>query len=384
MSHKEPELREQDRWLPIANVARLMKNTLPASAKVSKDAKECMQECVSEFISFITSEASDNCLGEKRKTINGEDILLAMLALGFENYSEALKIYLTKYRQQQALKQERGETRKRQPSSSSGAASSHLHLESFDQNDNDLDLDNDNDNESDLIMGDADQQLQHHQQHQLHQHQQINDEQPLDQENNMPEDHVHIHGPPSSSNAPNANANAAAAAVVAQFDADQFSSADQFEANMDLIKADPHLLESFNNKIKQNDSLANSNPNLNSNGHNGGGFNPNNDPNNLGPTSNDNGSSNRIPQDNNEPMSIHSQDKQTLNGNGNANSGNNLGGENMDVDVNVNGEGSNQQQVPNLQSVEELMNSHIGKNDVHQVGNNDDGGADGSGAGNFW
>ncbi|ODV73053.1 Hap3p, partial [Cyberlindnera jadinii NRRL Y-1542] len=99
-------LREQDRWLPIANVARLMKNTLPSTAKVSKDAKECMQECVSEFISFITSEASDKCLSEKRKTINGEDILFAMASLGFENYAEVLKIYLAKYREQQALKQE--------------------------------------------------------------------------------------------------------------------------------------------------------------------------------------------------------------------------------------------------------------------------------------
>lgn len=105
------ELREQDRWLPIANVARLMKNTLPSTAKVSKDAKECMQECVSEFISFITSEASDKCLREKRKTINGEDILYSMHDLGFENYAEVLKIYLAKYREQQALKQERGETR---------------------------------------------------------------------------------------------------------------------------------------------------------------------------------------------------------------------------------------------------------------------------------
>lgn len=105
------ELREQDRWLPIANVARLMKNTLPTTAKVSKDAKECMQECVSEFISFITSEASDKCLREKRKTINGEDILYLMHDLGFENYAEVLKIYLAKYREQQALKQERGETR---------------------------------------------------------------------------------------------------------------------------------------------------------------------------------------------------------------------------------------------------------------------------------
>lgn len=106
---REIELREQDRWLPIANVARLMKTTLPPTAKVSKDAKECMQECVSEFISFITSEASDKCLGEKRKTINGEDVLYLMNSLGFENYAEVLKIYLAKYRDQQVQRQERAE-----------------------------------------------------------------------------------------------------------------------------------------------------------------------------------------------------------------------------------------------------------------------------------
>ncbi|CAG60846.1 uncharacterized protein GVI51_J04235 [Nakaseomyces glabratus] len=101
---KQIELREQDRWLPINNVARLMKNTLPETAKVSKSAKECMQECVSEFISFVTSEASDRCAQDRRKTINGEDILISLHALGFENYAEVLKIYLAKYRQQQALK----------------------------------------------------------------------------------------------------------------------------------------------------------------------------------------------------------------------------------------------------------------------------------------
>lgn len=111
VGNPDMELREQDRWLPIANVARLMKSTLPMTAKVSKDAKECMQECVSEFISFITSEASDKCLREKRKTINGEDVLYSLHDLGFENYAEVLKIYLAKYREQQALKQERGEVR---------------------------------------------------------------------------------------------------------------------------------------------------------------------------------------------------------------------------------------------------------------------------------
>ena len=34
-----------------------------------------------------------------RKTINGEDILFAMRALGFENYAEVLTIYLAKYRE---------------------------------------------------------------------------------------------------------------------------------------------------------------------------------------------------------------------------------------------------------------------------------------------
>lgn len=100
------ELREQDKWLPIANVCRIMKNSLPDNAKISKEAKECMQECVSEFVSFITSEASEKCCAERRKTVNGEDILFAMTSLGFENYAEVLKIYLAKYRVSQNLRQE--------------------------------------------------------------------------------------------------------------------------------------------------------------------------------------------------------------------------------------------------------------------------------------
>lgn len=37
-----------------------MKTALPENAKIAKEAKECMQECVSEFISFITSEGAYN------------------------------------------------------------------------------------------------------------------------------------------------------------------------------------------------------------------------------------------------------------------------------------------------------------------------------------
>ncbi|XP_028810798.1 nuclear transcription factor Y subunit beta-like [Denticeps clupeoides] len=98
--------REQDIYLPIANVARIMKNGIPQTGKIAKDAKECVQECVSEFISFITSEASERCHQEKRKTINGEDILFAMSTLGFDMYMEPLKLYLQKFRE--AMKGEKG------------------------------------------------------------------------------------------------------------------------------------------------------------------------------------------------------------------------------------------------------------------------------------
>ncbi|KAJ7963624.1 Nuclear transcription factor Y subunit B [Quillaja saponaria] len=81
-----------------------MKKALPANAKISKDAKETVQECVSEFISFITGEASDKCQREKRKTINGDDLLWAMTTLGFEEYVEPLKIYLQRFREMEGEK----------------------------------------------------------------------------------------------------------------------------------------------------------------------------------------------------------------------------------------------------------------------------------------
>lgn len=47
---------EQDNQLPIANVTRIIKKILPPGSKISKDAKECIQECVTEFVCFIAGE----------------------------------------------------------------------------------------------------------------------------------------------------------------------------------------------------------------------------------------------------------------------------------------------------------------------------------------
>lgn len=85
--------------LPLRlNGTNTTQRALPANAKVSKEAKEAVQECVSEFISFVTQEASDKVLQEKRKTVTGDDVLWAMSTLGFDEYVEPLKIYLSKYR----------------------------------------------------------------------------------------------------------------------------------------------------------------------------------------------------------------------------------------------------------------------------------------------
>eukprot|EP01017_Pseudomicrothorax_dubius_P038956 TRINITY_DN5919_c0_g1_i4.p1 TRINITY_DN5919_c0_g1~~TRINITY_DN5919_c0_g1_i4.p1 ORF type:complete len:135 (+),score=55.75 TRINITY_DN5919_c0_g1_i4:131-535(+) len=95
MSNKE----QDSRFLPVANISRIMKRALPENAKIAKDAKELVQECVSEFISFITSEACEKCKAEKRKTINGDDLLFAMNTLGFEGYIDVLRLYLQKFRE---------------------------------------------------------------------------------------------------------------------------------------------------------------------------------------------------------------------------------------------------------------------------------------------
>ncbi|KAA8527068.1 hypothetical protein F0562_008703 [Nyssa sinensis] len=97
-------MREQDQYMPIANVIRIMRRILPPHAKISDDAKETIQECVSEYISFITSEANERCHREQRKTITAEDVLWAMGRLGFDNYINPLIVFLNRYREAETVR----------------------------------------------------------------------------------------------------------------------------------------------------------------------------------------------------------------------------------------------------------------------------------------
>ena len=101
---EKPTFREQDLYLPIANVGRTMKLAIPENGKISKESKELMQECMTEFIGFVTSEACDFKESDHRKLLNGDDILYAMKKLGFDYYIEPLSQYLNLSRQFLATK----------------------------------------------------------------------------------------------------------------------------------------------------------------------------------------------------------------------------------------------------------------------------------------
>ncbi|CAO1614484.1 unnamed protein product [Sympodiomycopsis kandeliae] len=87
--------------LPLSNISRLMKSNLPTSPclKISSSSKTTMQEIVHEFITFVTCEAQEHADGQKRSTLNGDDILYALEVLGFDDcYKDVGKIWLSRYR----------------------------------------------------------------------------------------------------------------------------------------------------------------------------------------------------------------------------------------------------------------------------------------------
>ena len=97
-SWKQPFQRTRESQKKQKNVCK----NASANSFLSSPVKVCLQDCPTRYSITIANSAniaSEKCHQEKRKTVNGEDILFAMTSLGFENYAEALKIYLAKYRE---------------------------------------------------------------------------------------------------------------------------------------------------------------------------------------------------------------------------------------------------------------------------------------------
>lgn len=93
-----PKTKNEEQHIPIVQLTRIMRRALPSHVKISDGAKESIQLCLSEFMSIITSEASERCKIEHRKIVTANDLIWAMDRLGFEDYVGPLVFYLQRYR----------------------------------------------------------------------------------------------------------------------------------------------------------------------------------------------------------------------------------------------------------------------------------------------
>jgi len=99
-------------FLPITNLTGIMKEACGHEVKVSKEAKEMLMECATEFICFTTLEATKIAAERKRKAVKEEDVLQAAQDLGFQRYQEHLLLfYLTAHPRERVGRHRPGEPR---------------------------------------------------------------------------------------------------------------------------------------------------------------------------------------------------------------------------------------------------------------------------------
>ena len=83
--------RPEDLNLPNAVVSRIIKDALPPSVKVSKEAQAAVAKAASVFVLYATSCANNVALKSHRKTIHGGDVVKAMEDMEFDKFIKPLE-----------------------------------------------------------------------------------------------------------------------------------------------------------------------------------------------------------------------------------------------------------------------------------------------------
>lgn len=96
--NEEVLLKIKDRLLPLANVSKIMKASVPDEAKIAKDAKATVQHSASEFIAIVTSRAKDIAASESRKVVTGDDLIKAMYDLDLGTFSDITATFFEQYK----------------------------------------------------------------------------------------------------------------------------------------------------------------------------------------------------------------------------------------------------------------------------------------------
>jgi len=108
----EKTVQEQLR-LPISTVARIVKSSLPNNAKLAKEASEALSECAVEFVSFLTSEASDVALTLGHRTIGEVELIKAAKNLGFNLFVPLMEAIHKKAHEKPKKKKTKEKTQKK-------------------------------------------------------------------------------------------------------------------------------------------------------------------------------------------------------------------------------------------------------------------------------
>ncbi|KAH8249020.1 hypothetical protein KR032_005170 [Drosophila birchii] len=90
--------RIEDLNLPNTVIARLIKEALPESANVSKEARAAIARAASVFAIFVTSSSTALAHKQNHKTITAKDILQTLTELDFESFVPSLTQDLEAYR----------------------------------------------------------------------------------------------------------------------------------------------------------------------------------------------------------------------------------------------------------------------------------------------
>jgi DNA polymerase epsilon subunit 3 len=103
-SNKQPNAIEFEP--PLACVRRILKNSLPSSTNVGKDASAAFARACGIFIIYLTSCANDFARENKRQTITAHDVLAALTELDFDDFTPQLTSFLESYRATEKSKKE--------------------------------------------------------------------------------------------------------------------------------------------------------------------------------------------------------------------------------------------------------------------------------------
>ena len=90
----------------LACVRRILKNALPSSTNVGKDASAAFARACGIFIIYITACANDFAREHKRQTITANDVLAAVKELDFDEFSSDITSFLESYRKNEKSKKD--------------------------------------------------------------------------------------------------------------------------------------------------------------------------------------------------------------------------------------------------------------------------------------